>query len=245
MVCNEYAFPFLSGVLPPASQAGWRGGHTESSDTSAQVESCKRNPCPLCNCTLDSVWALKDHLARRHDMKVHKCVFCGAKFREVEQMAVHMSKRHGEKLAAGEARGLPSSHSYIPVEVHKHSVFTSGADVDPKSHNNGGVDCAAEDVASDEGFSLLFQVTPTNLHATSRQVSRCDYCGSVFRNAESARKHVLKMHRNDLSQGRGLSMVEPMVEPVVCGGWTPSTCTTSSPQIEQLHQHSMKSEDLT
>lgn len=78
-----------------------------------------------------------------------------------------------------------------------------------------------------------------------RQVSRCDYCGSVFRNAESARKHVLKMHRNDLSQGRGLSMVEPMVEPVVCGGWTPSTCTTSSPQIEQLHQHSMKSEDLT
>lgn len=61
----------------------------------------------------------------------------------------------------------PSSHSYIPVEVHKHSVFTSGADVDPKSHNNGGVDCAAEDVASDEGFSLLFQVTPTNLHATS------------------------------------------------------------------------------
>lgn len=36
MVCNEYAFPFLSGVLPPASQAGWRGGHTESSDTSAQ-----------------------------------------------------------------------------------------------------------------------------------------------------------------------------------------------------------------
>ena len=63
------------------------------------VESCKRNSCPLCNCTLESVWALKDHLARRHDMKVHKCVFCGAKFREVEQMAVHMSKRHGEKLA--------------------------------------------------------------------------------------------------------------------------------------------------
>lgn len=99
-------FPGPSGVLPPASQAGWRGGHTESSDTSAQVESCKRNACPLCNCTLDSVWALKDHLARRHDMKVHKCIFCGAKFREVEQMAVHMSKRHGEKLAAGEARGL-------------------------------------------------------------------------------------------------------------------------------------------
>lgn len=99
-------FPGPSGVLPPASQAGWRGGHTESSDTSAQVESCKRNACPLCNCTLDSVWALKDHLARRHDMKVHKCIFCGAKFREVEQMAVHMSKRHGEKLAAGETRGL-------------------------------------------------------------------------------------------------------------------------------------------
>ncbi|XP_069991425.1 broad-complex core protein isoforms 1/2/3/4/5 isoform X3 [Penaeus vannamei] len=29
-------FPGPSGVLPPASQAGWRGGHTESSDTSAQ-----------------------------------------------------------------------------------------------------------------------------------------------------------------------------------------------------------------
>ncbi|KAK4294185.1 hypothetical protein Pmani_023344 [Petrolisthes manimaculis] len=101
---ETYAGP--SGVLPPVSQASWRGSHSEPSDTSAQVESCKRNACPLCNCTLDSVWALKDHLARRHDMKVHKCVFCGAKFREVEQMAVHMSKRHGEKLAAGEARGL-------------------------------------------------------------------------------------------------------------------------------------------
>ncbi|CAL4063271.1 unnamed protein product, partial [Meganyctiphanes norvegica] len=98
-------YPGPSGVMPPASQPGWRGGpHSDSTDTSAQVESCKRNPCPLCNCTLDSVWALKDHLARRHDMKVHKCVFCGAKFREVEQMAVHMSKRHGEKLAGGETR---------------------------------------------------------------------------------------------------------------------------------------------
>ncbi|XP_068202238.1 protein bric-a-brac 1-like isoform X3 [Palaemon carinicauda] len=29
-------FPGPSGVLPPASQAGWRGGHSESSDTSAQ-----------------------------------------------------------------------------------------------------------------------------------------------------------------------------------------------------------------
>ncbi|XP_069179392.1 protein tramtrack, alpha isoform isoform X7 [Procambarus clarkii] len=29
-------FPGPSGVLPPASQAGWRGGHTEPSDTSAQ-----------------------------------------------------------------------------------------------------------------------------------------------------------------------------------------------------------------
>lgn len=29
-------FPGPSGVLPPASQAGWRGGHSESSDTTAQ-----------------------------------------------------------------------------------------------------------------------------------------------------------------------------------------------------------------
>jgi len=44
-----------------------------------------------------------------------------------------------------------------------------------------------------------------------RQVTRCDYCGSVFRNAESARKHVLKLHRNDLTLGHGLSSVEPAV----------------------------------
>lgn len=44
-----------------------------------------------------------------------------------------------------------------------------------------------------------------------RQVTRCDYCGSVFRNAESARKHVLKLHRNDLALGHGLSSVEPSV----------------------------------
>ncbi|KAF2352657.1 Zinc finger C2H2-type, partial [Trinorchestia longiramus] len=66
--------------------------------SSFAVETCKRNSCPLCPCSLDSVWELKDHLARRHDMKVHKCAFCGAKFREIEQMAVHVKKRHGEKL---------------------------------------------------------------------------------------------------------------------------------------------------
>ncbi|XP_069991428.1 broad-complex core protein isoforms 1/2/3/4/5 isoform X5 [Penaeus vannamei] len=137
-------FPGPSGVLPPASQAGWRGGHTESSDTSAQGHTNKP-----------------------------ACYICGKVISNVQNLYKHIRTIH------------------------------------------------------------------------QRQVSRCDYCGSVFRNAESARKHVLKMHRNDLSQGRGLSMVEPMVEPVVCGGWTPSTCTTSSPQIEQLHQHSMKSEDLT
>ncbi|XP_071517891.1 uncharacterized protein [Panulirus ornatus] len=145
-------FPGPSGVLPPASQAGWRGGHTESSDTSAQGHTNKP-----------------------------ACYICGKVISNLQNLYKHIRTIH------------------------------------------------------------------------QRQVSRCDYCGSVFRNAESARKHVLKMHRNDVSQGRGLSMLEP----VVSGSWTDSTFTTttttsttftsssSSPIIEQLQQHSIKTEDLS
>ena len=32
----DFVFFLFAGVLPPASQAGWRGSHTEPSDTSAQ-----------------------------------------------------------------------------------------------------------------------------------------------------------------------------------------------------------------
>lgn len=96
--------PGPSGVPSSVSPASWRSHASDQNPNSPQVESCKRNACPLCPCTLDSVWELKDHLARRHDMKVHKCAFCGAKFREVEQMAVHVNKRHGEKLLPAQQR---------------------------------------------------------------------------------------------------------------------------------------------
>lgn len=168
----------------------------------------------------------------------------------------------------------PSSYSYIPVEVYKHSMFTSGGDVDPEEvqqwwcglccrrygqwrrllsllsgHTNKPACYICGKVISN--LQNLYKHIRT-IH--QRQVSRCDYCGSVFRNAESARKHVLKMHRYDLSHGRGLSMLEP----VVSGSWTSSTSTNTtntttttttttfvSPLLEQLQQHSIKTEDLT
>ena len=59
----------------------------------------KRKRCPLCKEVMDSVLELKDHLARKHDMKVHKCAHCGAKFRELDQMALHVAKRHKFQIA--------------------------------------------------------------------------------------------------------------------------------------------------
>ncbi|XP_071517882.1 uncharacterized protein [Panulirus ornatus] len=103
-------FPGPSGVLPPASQAGWRGGHTESSDTSAQGghpvfnellcgdggyggKKAVPTPCPVCGKVLSNAYNMRVHL-ETHQNITYKCIICGIITRTRDTMRKHLSNVH-------------------------------------------------------------------------------------------------------------------------------------------------------
>ncbi|XP_042203167.1 zinc finger protein 217-like isoform X2 [Homarus americanus] len=103
-------YVLLAGVLPPASQAGWRGGHTESSDTSAQgghpvfyellcgdggymVKKAVPTPCPVCGKVLSNAYNMRVHL-ETHQNIAYKCIICGIITRTRDTMRKHLSNVH-------------------------------------------------------------------------------------------------------------------------------------------------------
>ncbi|XP_069179386.1 protein tramtrack, alpha isoform isoform X4 [Procambarus clarkii] len=103
-------FPGPSGVLPPASQAGWRGGHTEPSDTSAQGghpvfnellcgdggyggKKAVPTPCPVCGKVLSNAYNMRVHL-ETHQNITYKCIICGIITRTRDTMRKHLSNVH-------------------------------------------------------------------------------------------------------------------------------------------------------
>ncbi|XP_066954902.1 broad-complex core protein isoforms 1/2/3/4/5-like isoform X3 [Macrobrachium rosenbergii] len=103
-------FPGPSGVLPPASQAGWRGGHSESSDTSAQGghpvfnellcgdggyggKKAVPTPCPVCSKVLSNAYNMRVHL-ETHQNIAYKCIICGIITRTRDTMRKHLSNVH-------------------------------------------------------------------------------------------------------------------------------------------------------
>ncbi|XP_045138367.1 longitudinals lacking protein, isoforms H/M/V-like isoform X4 [Portunus trituberculatus] len=103
-------FPGPSGVLPPASQAGWRGSHTEPSDTSAQGghpvfnellcgdggyggKKAVPTPCPVCAKVLSNAYNMRVHL-ETHQNITYKCIICGIITRTRDTMRKHLSNVH-------------------------------------------------------------------------------------------------------------------------------------------------------
>ncbi|XP_063862600.1 broad-complex core protein isoforms 1/2/3/4/5-like isoform X7 [Scylla paramamosain] len=93
-------FPGPSGVLPPASQAGWRGSHTEPSDTSAQGLSNKP-ACYICGKIISNLQNLYKHIRTIHQRQVSRCDHCGSVFRNAESARKHVLKMHRKDLGQG------------------------------------------------------------------------------------------------------------------------------------------------
>ncbi|XP_068202244.1 broad-complex core protein isoforms 1/2/3/4/5-like isoform X5 [Palaemon carinicauda] len=91
-------FPGPSGVLPPASQAGWRGGHSESSDTSAQGHTNKP-ACYVCGKVISNLQNLYKHIRTIHQRQVSRCDHCGSVFRNAESARKHVLKMHRNDLS--------------------------------------------------------------------------------------------------------------------------------------------------
>ncbi|XP_076056935.1 uncharacterized protein LOC143034569 isoform X8 [Oratosquilla oratoria] len=98
-------FPGPSGVLPQASQAGWRGGHPESSDTSAQGHTNKP-ACYICGKVISNVQNLYKHIRTIHQRQVTRCDHCGSIFRNAESARKHVLKMHGNDKSAGKGLSM-------------------------------------------------------------------------------------------------------------------------------------------
>jgi len=110
-------YPGPSGVMPPASQPGWRGGpHSEPTDTSAQGYTNKP-ACYICGKVISNVQNLYKHIRTIHQRQVTRCDYCGSVFRNAESARKHVLKLHRNDLILG--------HGLSSVEP---SVVKSGGD---------------------------------------------------------------------------------------------------------------------